>query len=544
MNLKHCGLLCAIMLGGVSCMEVNNELGKNFLPSDRKYDIYTAEIPLEDIRMEMTDSLSGYSDSRITVGAVRDSVFGLTTRSSAFTLVPLQDTLDFGTNPVFRRFHFAAAADTVSVPEESQMHILQNIYVYELEKPLDFGNTNTAIEHRHKIITKTIPVYDGSDSLSFDFSDEFGLKYMQILQEDLDTMPAFTAKFPGIYIETDAPTDNGGRINMFRLSSLSLYNNSYYLNTNLATLYFSSVYDGERKDTCFYFVFGETDLYDETEFVSMNTKFPQYAFNSTGHETAGKAGPAGEHIYIEGGGGLKPVISAREIREKVRADIENNGGDPAMAVINKATLVLPFEMPDNYLEMNLFPTIISPTVRIATDTSVTFAGLADASNSSENQGDIDRSNCRYAPDITHHLQELIKINDTSKLSNYDIWFLIVAQEIVETATESNYDSEYYQNLLYANYYNSIYGNGYYGGYGGYYGGYGGYGYNSYYNNYMNYMLLASMMSGSSDETTTTEVLDKDRYYRARLNGPAGGYEKKPVLKVTYTLPREYGGTIE
>lgn len=538
MNLKHYCLFCAILLGSVSCLQVDNELGKNFIATNRQYNIYTVDIPLEKISMEMADSLSGYSDSRITIGAVRDSVFGLTTRSSAFTLVPIEDTLDFGINPVFRRFHFAAAADTTSIPEESQRHILQNIYVYELEKALDYGstNTNSPIAHKNKIITKTIPVYDGSDSLSFDFTEEFGLKYMQILQEDLDTMPNFTAKFPGIYIETDSPTDNGGRINMFDVSSLSLYNNSYYLNTNLATLYFSAVYNGERKDTCFYFVFGEPEFYNEEEFVNNSMKYPQYAFNYTGHETADRAGIAGENIYIEGGGGLKPVISAEEMREKVISHIERNG-DPSLAIINKATIVLPYDMPENYLEMELFPTMISPTVRISSDSIVTFAGLTDASNSSENQGDIDRSNCRYAPDITHHLQELLKLTDMSKLSNYDIWFLIIASEVVETSSGNNYDSEYYQNLLYANYYNSIYGG--YGGYGYGYGGYGygsGYGYNGY-NNYMNYMWLASLMSASSSTSTTTEVLDKDRYYRARLNGP-GGSGNKPMLKVTYSLPRE------
>ena len=143
-------------------------------------------------------------------------------------------------------------------------------------------------------------------------------------------------------------------------------------------------------------------------------------------------------------------------------------GDVSRIVINRATLTLPFDMPADYRELDYYPKVLSPTCRIvSSDGKATFASLTDSSNSSEDQGDINRSHLHYAPDITHHLQEMIRLRDTDKIGNYDIWLLVVSNETVETATSTNAQNEYYQNMMYASYYNNLYnGGGYYGGYGG------------------------------------------------------------------------------
>ena len=74
------------------------------------------------------------------------------------------------------------------------------------------------------------------------------------------------------------------------------------------------------------------------------------------------------------------------------------------------------------------------------------------------------------------------------------------------------------------------------GYGGYgYGGYGGYG--GYYNNYYSYMLMQQMYGNmNASSSTTIKTLDKDRYYRATLNGPAHP-DRRPMMTVTYSLPK-------
>ena len=101
------------------------------------------------------------------------------------------------------------------------------------------------------------------------------------------------------------------------------------------------------------------------------------------------------------------------------------------------------------------------------------------------------------------------------------------------ASGSLYDNEYYQNLLYASYYNSLYG----GGYGGYGYGYGSYGYGSSYSNYYNYMMLAQMMASSTQQTYSYSTeLDKDSYYRAILSGYQDA--RPPLFRVTFCIPQD------
>ena len=83
--------LVAGMACVVSCVEINEELGKEYIPTKHMYDVYTDTVFFKDIEMRNADRLSGYSSSRITIGAVRDDEFGLTTRGSAFTLIPVDE---------------------------------------------------------------------------------------------------------------------------------------------------------------------------------------------------------------------------------------------------------------------------------------------------------------------------------------------------------------------------------------------------------------------------------------------------------------------
>ena len=160
----------------------------------------------------------------------------------------------------------------------------------------------------------------------------------------------------------------------------------------------------------------------------------------------------------------------------------------AKAVISRAQISLPFEYDGDYEALGtFFPSVLSPTCRIITEGSgASFAGLSDSSASDEDQGSLHRDRLCYSPDVAHHLQQLLRMEEGTNMSNYDIWLLIMATE-TET-TESTADNSYYENLAYYSYLNSLY-NGYgYGGYGGYGYGYSGYGYggyNSYYN-YYNY----------------------------------------------------------
>lgn len=571
MNFDFIGRVCriaavgAILYGSASCIKIDETIGENFIPTDQKWDVFPQNpAPLTDIRLQMADSLSGYSSKRFTFGAVNDNILGTTVKGASFTLVPIADTIDLGTNTRVRGFHFTAVKDTLSTVTDYERRIIQNVYVSELKAPLDsnilYSGAFMDEEIRDKYldlskrITDGIPVYDGGDSLSFDFSREFGESVVERLKTaDLDSMALYLKSIPGIYITTDTPVGPGGRINMFELE-LS-YNDSYYIDGNYAELKLTADYDDRKDvDTSFVFFFGPGDFLKNLEDTSEIT---QYAFNASNHDTKtiydNDGVIATEAVYVEGGSGVKPVVKAKEIREIVEQQMEKAGiTDITEAVINKATIVFPYDVAGDYEALERFPMILSPTVRLkSSDGSyVTYAGLTDSSIATENQGDINRSLSLYSPDISHHVQEIMKVkNDAdfeSNISKYDIWFLIMYEEVYSADTDNSYMDSMYQNLMYNSYYNNMmydpygYGYGYggygYGGYGGY-GSYGGYGYNNYYNYYMMAMYANSYNSGSEGETSIE--LDKDRYYRCTLNGPESSDDvaKVPHLKVTFSAPK-------
>lgn len=558
--LKKMTVIGAALVCAASCVYVDDNLGQNFIPGDQIYEVRTATFDLDGIRMGYSDSLSAYSSSRITVGAIRDSKFGLTSRSSAFTIVPVVDTIDVGENPRVTQFHFTVSRDTTSVEDEGQTNILQNIYVHRLEHVLDSTYLYTVdLNDKDFIgketITRGIPVYNGGDSLSFDFSDDFAMEMVKMFQEDPDIqmdLDEYLEKMPGIYIRSDAPATEGGRINMFNCPIE--VSDSYYVTGNYAELKIRSDY-GTRKDvdTSFLFYFGPQERTTDTEQYAFNIcdSHPEdrtFLIEDTENKTRSILYTATDgKIYVEGGNGLKPVISAVEIKNLLTDHLKEEGLDPDEIIVNKASVILPFDEFINsgeydYSQNYMLPDILSPTCRFSYYSEsldnadgeriryVSYAGLTDASVESENQGDVNLSLSRYSPDISHHVQEVLRASDDSLATGrYDIWLLVMVNEVVTSTNEQQQEmSEYYQNLAYASYYNSLYG-----GYGYGYGyGYGGYGYNSYYNNYYNYMLAAQYASASAVQEKTVAQLDKDRFYRLVINGPAS--ESRPQLTVVYS----------
>lgn len=538
-----------------SCVYVNEDLGTNLIPADQLYDIYVDTLYLNDVRMADIDSISGYSSIRITVGAIQDDFFGLSRKSSCFNLIPVNDSLDFGKNTVIKGMHFNASKDTLSYIEESHKNILQGIKAYKLEKEgvsqkdiwkeLAFTSDIKSSEFiNRKLISKGIPVYNGGDSLAFDFTDEFTREFVDSIKtfkkEDgicvFDSIGLYNERVPGIYLTSDSPIGKGGRINMFK-TPVDQEDGTVY--GSYAELKFTADYgDRTKVDTSFLFLFGAVSFVE-------NQNIPnQYALNFTEIERNGLVINDDKTMHIEGGTGSKPVISATEMRDKLKALFESRGVSRHQdVIINKASLILPYKMPEKWTDMNFYPDILNPTTRVATDTSLVYASITDASVSSENQGNIDKSNLCYKPDISYHIQELIKLDDLSIIDRFDLWMFILKSETITKNNTSSSNNDYYNQLMMAQYYNQLMYGGY-GGYGGYgyggygYGGYGGYGYGSNYYNYYLMNALYGSQSSSSSQSETTTIIDTDRYYNAALHGPAAEKEsERPRLVVVYSVPK-------
>ncbi len=574
-----------------SCVKADDTLGQDFIPASHIWQVVNTSLDIRDIEAAKTEDLGGYSSRRMSVGGVSEDGGVWNGRAAAFTLIPIVDTAKFDMGDVqeIYAFHFAAARDTVSFRDESQEHIIQNIRVYELQKPLGTdilyaGKGNEGLYDESKgVITRGIPTYSGGDSLSFDFTKEFAQKYVDALKGRKSwSMEEYTKELPGVCIVADRPVSGSGRINMFEVA---VSTNDYgYLTGNYVEMKVRSVFDKERGpvDTSFVFMAGAASFIGE----NTSTLPTQYAFNICRREGADVSGD--EEIAVEGGCGYKPVVRAKGLKSAVedavrasmierfdsineefkaktdaeKTDIVNKIIEEGRIVVNKATIRLPYKVSSDYEEVRHYPLMLSPTCRLVGKRTVSgedgedveqeivsYAGLTDASVSSENQGDINRSLDCYQPDVSHHIQELLRLapkdgesdeDYRKRESQYDIWMLIMHSETNKAASSSNNSSynDYLSALAYSSYYNSLY-NGYGGyGYGGYGYGYGSYGYGGYYNNYYNYMMMAAYASQSSSTSTSTSTeLDKDRYYNCRLYGP-GSSDKKPTMTITYSFPTE------
>ena len=123
----------AILFGSASCVTIDEKLGESLIPTEHKWDVFSPEaVNISDIRLQSADSVSGYNTSRFTFGAIQSETYS-TTKSTSFTLIPVRDTMDFGKNTKIRQFHFSAVWDTMSVIDDNDLKIIQNIYVSENE---------------------------------------------------------------------------------------------------------------------------------------------------------------------------------------------------------------------------------------------------------------------------------------------------------------------------------------------------------------------------------------------------------------------------
>jgi hypothetical protein len=367
-----------------------------------------------------------------------------------------------------------------------------------------------------------------------------------------DSIKQYLSHLPGIYITTDEPIGQGGRINMF---DVKVQTTDSYISANFAELKITADY-GENKavDTSFLFLLGPEN------FLTSETLPTQYAFNTSIHESKIPTGKVVDKAKIEGGSGPKPVISGKEIYTKMTDLFAQKGiTDPSAVIINKATVVMPFVTPENYEDYDFYPMLLNPTCRIETEGSEPrYASITDAGVSDENHGDINRSLYCYRPDISFHAQEILKLKNDAKFSNYDLWMFIMREEPIKESSitsDAAASNDYYNQLAMAQYYNSMYnpyggygGYGYggyggygYGGYGGYgYGGYGGYGYGS--SNYYNYYMMSQMYSNYNSSTQSEDkqtILDPDRYYDGEIYGPgAAKKEQRPHMILIYSVPKD------
>jgi hypothetical protein len=244
----------------------------------------------------------------------------------------------------------------------------------------------------------------------------------------LDSAELFMKAFKGLYIRCDEPLEGceGGRLTTFDLSSS-------YIN-------FTYQYDdenGNRRSKSENFLVGE-----------------QYAVNicSSGASPLEQS-LASDALYMEGNCGIKPHISAVELRSMLErfAETETVGVPLDRILIAKAIVKFPFEYTGNYKQFDYYAPNLYPCKRAKTTSGDRIYGpLAEIEEEDLESGYIDRSNLCYTANISLYLQDLIKRDASSITSDDDLWIMPVIGVYNSYTGATYYYADYYyytQSLL-------------------------------------------------------------------------------------------------
>ena len=496
MFLRRVSIFLLPILLLVSCVNNDRTVGGFFVPADQDLTIAYESLKVP-VGMRASDSIQSTS-YYFMLGNNINETFGLTkiglAGSVTFDADSVSKSNPFGTDPKFVSMYLYFSLQEYTTFAEGQQAIPQNITVYPLKKALTaddiYCSAITDDSYDHTPINTESVVYFGDSEITINLSESFGSKFFTLTQAELDTASLLVKKIPGLYLEMDEPMEGyeGGRINYFSEAGVVFTYNS----TNAA---------GRKRDTTIVLAFGGTDGLAIQRIEQDRKKFEVGSDNNL------------KTLYYEGLAGVKPHISAKDIKKVFEKWAADKGIDLKNVLFSRVSLELPFEFPDDLDEMDTYPSALYPCLRdTLTGKGHRYSLLATIYSSEYDHGTINRSLKYYRPDITDYVQDLLtddKIDETD-----DLWLI----SPYEYTTSSSSSSDYYNNY---NYYYDPYGYGY---------GYGGYGYgSSYYNNYYNYYNYYN----SSSSSQTYYYADCYYYSMGRING--NGAERAPKIVFAYSV---------
>ncbi|MDD2595683.1 MAG: hypothetical protein PHD11_07725 [Bacteroidales bacterium] len=402
-----------------SCITTDNTLGSIYVPSNQDIAIKTAEFDLP-VTLMSADSLQTAIASTITIGTVASETFGTLRISSAASLSP-GDSIDFGTNPVFKEMYMQVYVSSRQTFSSDQKYIPQNVYVYPLNIELDsthvYNNSISEKDYIHTPISSGNTIYMGGDSIKVIFTKEYGEKLFTATRSELDSSNLFMKRFYGMYLKVDDLQEGmtGGRINNLDLTTA--YAILSFTSTNAA---------GERRDTSVSFQLGKYYVVNKVETGSKHLE------TDTPDNT----------VYVEGLSGIKPHIDAKVLKTTIDKWAAQNGIDLNNVLIAKATMEFPFEYSGQYTDYDTYPTNLFPCQRIEDSVYTMYSPISEIYDTKLNNGAINRSAFCYRPDAGLYIQNLIK-KDTDKITRWDdIWMMPTITYTNSQTSETYYYSDY------------------------------------------------------------------------------------------------------
>jgi len=417
---------CLLFAVVYSCVDNDRTLGQQFVSEDYLLKIRTAEFLLPVVQ-RAHDTVQASNSSSMITGYLSDDTYGSFMVGGASLVVPVADSAYLGVEPELKNVYMRLYIDSCVSYTGNAASMPQNIYLYELVKPIDstslFNNSITPDYLSEEPISLGSPMIFGPSSVTISLTKEYGRKLLATTPDEFMDVNLFLKRLYGIYVKTDIPDTDmpGGRLNYLGLSSSIIYV-EYKMN------------DPEMgivdKDTVVTFVFG------------YGAALNQYSCGSR-HLSTEKPG---DTLYMEGFSGIKPVIPADtlkkmldEWKKKIYRECGYDDRDSVQILLSRATLHFPYEMPDDHERfekdhpLTIFPFMTDVT---AYDSTAVFTPSDDLQYSGG--GVMDRSHGEYYCDVTRLMQDFIAKDDVSHTD--DMWICPV---ITETVTSYSYSYSTY-----------------------------------------------------------------------------------------------------
>ena len=416
-----------------SCITTDKTIGSDYIPDDHKLQIHTATLPLP-VTLKQLDSIQGVTSTYSTIGAIRTKEFGTAEFGVAGNISPMSTTLDFGKDPSIISTYIVLPLASIAsggstrgssiILDPSQEGITQNFNVHRMKKFIDstmlYNNSIKESDYESSLLNKSAATYFGGDSIKIYLDNSFGAEILRASDNELDSLNLFAERHPGLYITCDPPVGNmeGGRLNLFEAGASVIYLKYNFQPTWEAGL--------ARKDTLIALTFGSG--------FSLNTS----KYSSASLETDDEL----EELPIEGMGGIAPYVDIKALKNTISAWAAEKGYDESKVMISKATLVFPFELPENLdIIPYTYPSYLFPANRKKVDdkSDAKYYYLIDDYNSTDNPiGAMNRSLLQYSCDLSSTIQKIINKPASELDSTYSFWLYPLMTE-----TDSYYGTTYY-----------------------------------------------------------------------------------------------------
>lgn len=373
-----------------SCIETDRTTGSALIPGDHILEVNTIGFDLP-VQMKLADSLQSVYSGALIIGSNKDLDLGTMRASTAFRFRPATQKHDFGESPLAKSFKMYLTIDNKTFFREEDRFIPQNFNVFKLIKDLDstvaYSNSITDSYYQPQPLNTGGNVFFGGDTLVIDISLDYAQELVTATQEERDSLAFFNKKFKGLYMTaSDKPGSlEGGRINSLAPSSL------YFLMTYR---HVDSKNNINKDSVIAYYVSDEEIHINRFEHSSKHLE-------STNPQ---------DKIFMEGFAGVKPYIDFNQVKQNLTNWATQNNIDLGKLIIAKAEIRLPFEYPQDYLELNYYPSQLFICTREGKDTigsRVLYEPLEDLSYYTSN-GSINRSLKYYSLDISSYLQKVLK----------------------------------------------------------------------------------------------------------------------------------------